>query len=266
MSASFASDFFPDLTRLLHTAGLWQLLFPDAVQQRCPTAIKQILLPPTFGGTLEIRWPVLVLLALCGATVGLLGAAALRRRQQHTPSGWTSSFLFFGLMNISAVFCHCLLPAGSVWQSWAMALDVGFTAASSISAAFACTVQAAEGRGQLQRSQSQQQLHQQQESQQNQAPLAFAAAMRSAADMIPQQAPRGNTKSLGPPNVGAIRKRRWQRQRMLFVLNGLAIIAALGFRRHADVPGNWWMNEVCSQPVKQSSITCMHAYLKPVGG
>lgn len=96
------------LTFLYH-----DVIFPESVAEECPE--YTLTLYSTDGETATIiRQPFLLLAALWGAWIGIDGFLRLWRRPaagEIRTTSWAVALLAFGMMNVSAVFVHCLWPA-----------------------------------------------------------------------------------------------------------------------------------------------------------
>lgn len=127
MSKLLVTSFFPAHCVVIFEAwlpGLYDILYPQDVEEKCPEQTMTDMV----GLGITIRRPFLAVFALFGISIGLLGAlriqyalAATRRRTNtkasvlHEPTFyWMWSFLFFGLMNFSGLFLHCLLPTTEI--------------------------------------------------------------------------------------------------------------------------------------------------------
>lgn len=112
--------FEPFLPRLL------ALLYPEDVVTACPEQSIDIII-----GDSTIRRPFLSVFAILGITIGFGGAYRLQRywnisvsctietltssvenakKESACRFYWTMAFVSFGLMNLSGLFLHCLLP------------------------------------------------------------------------------------------------------------------------------------------------------------
>jgi hypothetical protein len=119
MSKQMITTFFPAFTEALNTNRiplgsfyLNDLLFPDATAQAC----REITLSLSVQNhDHKIRQPVLCLTAIGGVMVGLIGALQLSSRSSNSHI-WVVSFLAFGIMNLSAIWLHCLLPSPSEYD------------------------------------------------------------------------------------------------------------------------------------------------------
>jgi len=113
-------SFFP--AHCTHIFPVWlprtfALLYPDDVAEACP--VQQISVANN-----TIRRPSLAIFAVTGIVIGLTGSIRLlrvtmSRRKSHNNNSpllhdaqfyWMVAFLFFGFMNTSGLFLHCLLP------------------------------------------------------------------------------------------------------------------------------------------------------------
>ena len=125
-------------------------LVPLESMENCPEITTEIVAASVTSGVVTIRQPNLVVASSLGILIGLIGCRLLlfryyafyghRSRQQqhkrqvlfpnpnqpvagskrsrlHTLKWWSMGFLFFGLMNISALLLHCLLPSPSISAS-----------------------------------------------------------------------------------------------------------------------------------------------------
>lgn len=134
MSVTFLERFFPSLTFSLksHTPSLWLHVFPVEAQARCVDHPVDL----AFGGsTVNIRWATLAPLIMLGVAVGAGGYLRLRHHPRCVL--WSLSFATFACMNMSALFCHCLVRDDHNWGPTLVGLDVGFTCCSSLLAAVA---------------------------------------------------------------------------------------------------------------------------------
>ncbi|KAL3942842.1 MAG: hypothetical protein SGBAC_003041 [Bacillariaceae sp.] len=123
MSKQTIENFFPAFTKFVTTQvpyGSWvfhDILFPDATAKACPTiaiSIKQLPLLSSLLSSNEsedavttIRQPMLLLAAIGGIIIGFYGAIRLRSVSYK----WVVSYAAFGIMNISAIWIHCLLES-----------------------------------------------------------------------------------------------------------------------------------------------------------
>jgi hypothetical protein len=115
MSKRMLETFFPAVTDSLGKSWLGHyvhhvLLFPDAVAEACPEYSVGIDITTT--STIVIRSPVLLLATLWGMWIGGNGFRNLRGL-------WAHAFLAFGMMNLSAMFLHCLWPSVSTNETYA---------------------------------------------------------------------------------------------------------------------------------------------------
>jgi hypothetical protein len=115
MSKRMLETFFPAVTDSLGKSWLGtyvyhDLLFPDAVAEACPEYSVGIDITTTT--TIVIRSPVLLLATLWGMWIGGNG---FRNRRGL----WAHAFLAFGMMNLSAMFLHCLWPSVSMNETYA---------------------------------------------------------------------------------------------------------------------------------------------------
>jgi hypothetical protein len=151
--------FFPASVRQVERFWLGRFLltdvvFPPEVGEICPELVMVLVVPRLLGTkSIPVRQPVLAVSATWGLVIGLYcGTRLLRnmadRNGNHPvvlaatrttrPSSWwwAMAFLCFGMMNLSALPLHCLLPAPQVdypterpmW--WSM--DTYMTGASSV--------------------------------------------------------------------------------------------------------------------------------------
>jgi hypothetical protein len=122
MSASFIRGFFPHMHAVFqeHAPSLVAMLYPEDVQQQCPTPTMQL------GTSWPLSTPSLAPLAVIGICVGLYGCLHLSREPL-----WRRAFGWFGAMNISAIICHILTLETSRWKPLTRALDVSCTCCSS---------------------------------------------------------------------------------------------------------------------------------------
>lgn len=103
-----------------HAPSLVAMLYPEDVQQQCPTPTMQ------FGTSWPLSTPSLAPLAVMGILVGLYGCIHLIREPL-----WRRAFGWFAAMNISAIVCHILTQEASPWKPLTRALDVSCTCCSS---------------------------------------------------------------------------------------------------------------------------------------
>jgi hypothetical protein len=129
MSRLMIKSFFP--VNLAKAESYWLgdyllngLLFPPHVFELCPEVVV------TFYGSSPVRQPALAVSATLGMIVGLKGGYDLwklvevsrmtaskaeftkrRLRPRPTTRLWALAFAAFGIMNMSAIPLHCLLPA-----------------------------------------------------------------------------------------------------------------------------------------------------------
>ena len=122
MSATFLTRLFPDIagTMWQYLPGLWNNLFPPALQETCPLQVY-------YFGKQRLIMPTLIPIALAGIVAGLKGW------QNSSHSGlYRRGFLYFAFMNFSAIICHSFVSYDSRLKPWAWGLDVGFTCISSM--------------------------------------------------------------------------------------------------------------------------------------
>eukprot|EP00980_Cylindrotheca_fusiformis_P001876 scaffold429_cov114-Cylindrotheca_fusiformis.AAC.3 len=121
MSKQMITTFFPAVNEALNSNRiplgsffLNDLLFPDATAEACPEITLSV---STQHHDSIIRQPVLCLCAVGGAMVGLVGAYKLALLKSPSLTKlWVVSFFSFGVMNLSAIWLHCLLPAPSQYD------------------------------------------------------------------------------------------------------------------------------------------------------
>jgi len=95
MSKRMITTFFPATTQvMLDGLPFFEQTFPESVADQCPEVV-------VFN---SIRQPALLMAAILGVAVGFLG---FQRKSSH----WALGFAAFGIMNLSAIPLHCLLPA-----------------------------------------------------------------------------------------------------------------------------------------------------------
>lgn len=107
-----ADTFFPAcLDRINHNRLLTfvyhDVIFPESVAEACP---EYTISCSAQSDQATVRQPFLLLAALWGAWIGANGFLQLRSTTKER-NGWAVAFLAFGMMNVSAVFVHCLWPA-----------------------------------------------------------------------------------------------------------------------------------------------------------
>jgi len=106
MSKHLLQAFFPAIIDALESTRAGSLLllflFPDDIVDQCPEVSIQI----HSGHASFLRQPVLFLMAIVGAGIGLQGMRVL-------PKYWSLAFGAYGIMNVSAIFLHCLWPLES---------------------------------------------------------------------------------------------------------------------------------------------------------
>lgn len=114
------STFFPAFSEALNTNRipfgsfyLNDLLFPDASAEACPEITLSLSVQDNHH---VIRQPFLCLSAVCGIVIGGIGAWKLLASRSSVSKLWIVSFLAFGVMNLSAVWLHCLWPAPSQYD------------------------------------------------------------------------------------------------------------------------------------------------------
>lgn len=95
-------NFFPSLADQLVTsrignALIHHLLFPSGISLQCP----EILIAIPWMHQSFLRQPCLFVMAITGVAIGLRGAWSLSNY-------WSFAFGSFAIMNISAVFLHCI--------------------------------------------------------------------------------------------------------------------------------------------------------------
>jgi len=132
MSRAMAETFFPALASMQQRLApkMYDQLFPDAVAERCPVAHVTL-------GNLIVRWPGLVIPAILGACVGLFGASRFMAKGTTHDRLWGWAFFWFGLMNVDAIFYHCLAPIGSTLHDAMWLCDCLFTGNSGMALAMA---------------------------------------------------------------------------------------------------------------------------------
>ncbi|CAJ1963536.1 unnamed protein product [Cylindrotheca closterium] len=141
MSKQTIEKFFPAFTKFLTTQVpngslvFHDILFPDATAETCPEiTISTPQVVPSFflsgevneigHAIIIIRQPMLLLAAIGGIVVGFYGAIQLSSSSSSSTSisknnyTWVVSYAAFGIMNISAIWIHCLLEAPAPGRSY----------------------------------------------------------------------------------------------------------------------------------------------------
>ena len=110
MSKRMVDAFFPASVKVINGGSFTRLsflyndvVFPEAIAEECPEYII------TLEQQIRIRQPCLLLAAFWGTWIGLVGFQRLYRRRDNPY--WALALLTFGLMNISAIWVHCLWAA-----------------------------------------------------------------------------------------------------------------------------------------------------------
>jgi hypothetical protein len=121
MSKRMIQSFFPAFSHSLNqftiSSFLYNdLLFPDSVAQACPEVSIPIQI---IMGSEErrLRQPVLFVAAVWGMAIGFGGAFKLLKLNHHHRRWyhyWSLAFMAFGVMNVSAIFLHCLWTLSSI--------------------------------------------------------------------------------------------------------------------------------------------------------
>ncbi len=153
MSADTVRGFAPHLTELLERFGVWDLLFDPSTVQQCPAPSwtpvwllgqqsSWVVLHGLVSRTVELRAPALAPIALAAALVGLTLGARLARGATLEQRLWSRSFIWFGLMNLTAIPCHVLLYPRHDSPAYVLsrALDVGCTGAACVAAIIAAAL------------------------------------------------------------------------------------------------------------------------------
>lgn len=128
MTSRFLHDFFPELGRFLvgQAPILWHLLQPTHIVHSCPEVQWHL------TGLGRVRNPHLLPYQVLGAAIGIFGARQLLASRSPQLTYWAYSFLFFGLMNVSSIFCHALITHKSkLWDHMSM-VDVVMTGCASL--------------------------------------------------------------------------------------------------------------------------------------
>lgn len=101
-------SFFPAAFWAGHQVSPWLLdkALPEHIAEKCPVVHITIANYP-------LRWPGLLLPAACGATIGFFGACSFFGKGTTHHRLWGYAFLWFGCMNVDAMFYHCVLEPGS---------------------------------------------------------------------------------------------------------------------------------------------------------
>jgi hypothetical protein len=132
MSKSMIHNFFPAFEDSLNNSWFGSILyndwlFPDSVAQACPEITITL-----FG--FRLRQPILAVAALWGILLGVNGSIRLYRHKSN--NYWSMAFLTFGMMNVSAMFLHCIwsepVPDYPRAHPWLWAIDCYMTGFSSI--------------------------------------------------------------------------------------------------------------------------------------
>lgn len=127
MSRKLIESFFPAVTGLQRPTIIPHLLselLPQEVAVFCPTPLFSFSIHG-FGEPFIIWRPALAVSAILGIAVGLGGSVRIlslmtNRSNKRVPGVmdtndslilWSVAFLFFGMMNISGLCLHCLVPA-----------------------------------------------------------------------------------------------------------------------------------------------------------
>lgn len=126
MSLQLAKDFFPGTigitSSLPHVPELFsaisELIMLNHVDSRTPELEL---------GSIRMFWPQLLPACIFGCLIGALGTSLLRKR-----APWALSFMFFGMMNLSAAGFHCLTSLFSTnTLRWLYFIDCISTGCSS---------------------------------------------------------------------------------------------------------------------------------------
>lgn len=113
MSKETIEKFFPAFVKFLTIQvpnGNWvfhDLLFPDATAEACPEISIHLPSMNYHADGITMRQPILFLSAIGGIVIGFYGAVRLRSVSYK----WVVSYAAFGMMNIVAIWIHCLLEA-----------------------------------------------------------------------------------------------------------------------------------------------------------
>lgn len=157
MSKAMVASFFPSAVAQVESIWLGRmvlhtLIFPDDVAAACPEVVMNF-----FNGSVSIRQPILSVCAAGGVWIGFRGAVDLynyryqqkrqqQQQRQRQPQRnkrneqilWVVAFAAFGIMNLSALFLHCFLPAPTTTTTYPhqrpilWAVDTYMTGLSSI--------------------------------------------------------------------------------------------------------------------------------------
>jgi hypothetical protein len=125
-SKNFLFDIFPSLAASLSDEVL-DILFPAQTQRLCPTPTSTLDLEMLSEEPVTFRWPNLINLCLIGFSVGVLGYWTLMESRPM----YARSFIFFAMMNTSALLTHCLFPTQSQMWQITYAIDMVATSTSS---------------------------------------------------------------------------------------------------------------------------------------
>jgi len=176
MSKQFLERFFPAISTIVksnhHLEACYDFFFPDDVALLCPertVSLKLIFLPESS----TIRNPILLLAAILGIVIGMFGywyfgyyssKTKSDERKEEEEIIWmelcnttiSKSFYYFGMMNVTAVWLHCILPPPSAsyvgkttdegddyyyyYRIFLWTMDCYFTGLSSTFLYFSCAI------------------------------------------------------------------------------------------------------------------------------
>jgi len=120
MSLTYFQQIFPSLWDTLPKSVIYNV-FPASTLENCPT-------PVIIFNDLEIRWPNLLLFCAIGALVGFGGGRSLRARKP----GYAQSFMYFGVMNVTALLTHSFFQPRTFLWNLTYAFDMVATSTSSM--------------------------------------------------------------------------------------------------------------------------------------